>query len=535
MGTLSVSLHPERPAIASKGVARLYVAMQIDATGEPLEKRPPISTVLALDASGSMAGPPIEHVIASVEAIADLVEDSDSLGVVLFADRGSVFMPMTAMNETGRRLLKGRVRRIRADGHTNIEDALLKSADMLVNEPTSHRRSIVLLSDGEPNRGSSTAEQLGAIAHAMRSSSGVSTLGFGARHNEDILSAISDSGGGRYHFIQDAKLCKRQIAIALGAQADVVVDDIELLVRPAQGVELTRFVAQPTARFKNGGAAIAVADMENDSRRILAFELIIAPEQVLMGRLADIEIRFRDPKTQASEVWAGAVTIDVRDHDAPATPSASALILLARAEEERSNARNLADRGQFDGAAAVLRKLLLEIEQSPAYVANDGSDLWETHELLVDEIAAFERRPDAEAYSVFRKQTMHLKVTDHAPSQISIRRGTNSSRFLVDAALPGYFPPAKLEIVGGPGVGQIYNVGQRCTMGRTTAAEVVLQSPDVSRRHAEIFAQEGAHWISDLGSTNATKVNNQRLGSEPRRLQNSDLIQVGDVFLRYQF
>ncbi|MFO0549560.1 MAG: VWA domain-containing protein [Polyangiaceae bacterium] len=532
MGSISISLHPEQKAIAPSSITRLYVALRVTAAGEPLERRPPLSTVLALDASGSMAGPPIEHVIASVEAIADMVDDSDAIGVVLFADRASVFLPMTVMDSIGRRTLKGRVRRLRADGHTNIEDALVKAVELLENEPVTNKKSVVLLSDGEPNRGAASPAALAALATNIRSRAAVATLGYGVRHNEDVLTAISDAGGGRYHFIQDAKLCQRQITIAVGAQADVVVDGIELLVRPAPGVELVRFVAQSNVRFKNGGAAIPIADMEDGAERIIALELVIDGAQVLLGRLADVEVRYRDPKSQITEVWASAVEVDVRDGGGSVDPAAAALVLLARVEEERTRARHLADRQQFDGAAAILRNLLAEIEAAPGYAPADGSDLWEAHELLVDEIAAFERRPDAEAYTLFRKQTMHLKVTDHSPSQISIRRGSNTSKLL--EVMPSAAPPAQLVALDGANANHVYPIGDRCTIGRTAAADVVLEAPEVSRRHAEIFAADGAHWISDLGSTNATCVNGVRLTAGIRSLANGDVIQIGELRLRYE-
>jgi len=44
-------------------------------------------------------------------------------------------------------------------------------------------------------------------------------------------------------------------------------------------------------------------------------------------------------------------------------------------------------------------------------------------------------------------------------------------------------------------------------IGRLPEVEVVLNDPNVSRRHAEIYRQDGDIVLRDLGSTNGTKVN----------------------------
>ena len=49
------------------------------------------------------------------------------------------------------------------------------------------------------------------------------------------------------------------------------------------------------------------------------------------------------------------------------------------------------------------------------------------------------------------------------------------------------------------------------TMGRRESCDVCLRFPNVSGQHCELKFQDGAWYIRDLGSTNGTKVNGQRL------------------------
>ena len=58
------------------------------------------------------------------------------------------------------------------------------------------------------------------------------------------------------------------------------------------------------------------------------------------------------------------------------------------------------------------------------------------------------------------------------------------------------------------------------------AKRLKLQDSRVSRQHAEIVLQDGAWLIRDLGSSNGTKVNGERI-KKPRELDEGDEIRIG--------
>src|SRR5690349_13298280 len=72
-----------------------------------------------------------------------------------------------------------------------------------------------------------------------------------------------------------------------------------------------------------------------------------------------------------------------------------------------------------------------------------------------------------------------------------------------------------------------------CSLGRSSDNRVVIASERASRRHAIIHAQEGGeYWLADLGSSNGTFLNEQRL-TLPTLLKNGDQIQIAHA--RYGF
>ena len=68
-------------------------------------------------------------------------------------------------------------------------------------------------------------------------------------------------------------------------------------------------------------------------------------------------------------------------------------------------------------------------------------------------------------------------------------------------------------------------------VGRQIDSDLFLDSSHGSQRHAELFKREDALWLRDLGSTNGTAVNGQRL-TAPQRIADGDIIHFADCELR---
>ena len=77
-------------------------------------------------------------------------------------------------------------------------------------------------------------------------------------------------------------------------------------------------------------------------------------------------------------------------------------------------------------------------------------------------------------------------------------------------------------------------VGPRgATLGRSRECEIVVEDPNVSRQHAELRPRGGAWVISDLGSTNGTRVNGRTIKG-PEVVRPGDEIEVGSSVITFE-
>jgi Ca-activated chloride channel family protein len=530
---LGVTLGVDRARIPTDAFSQIHFVAEVRATAEGVEReRPPLSLVFVIDVSGSMAGPPLEQVMLSIDRMVGLLEPSDRVGVVAFSDNATEVVSVRPVTSEAKARVRARVHRLHADGHTNIESGLRRAAAMLPPRGPHERQVLLVLSDGVPNRGLASPDEIGALAKSYRPDISISTLGYGAHHHEDTLTSISSSGGGRYHYIADPSVCDFEFAQAIGTQGDVVAEAVELTLAPVPGVEFVRFLGKPQTRFGAQGIVVSLPDMLDGSTHLTVAEIMIrAPREPHLYRILQATLSYKKAGERAALSIERDVSVEVGAHGGALVPAVNAQVLRVRCDDVRAEARALADRGQFDGAAALLRHWIKAVEQAPGFSANDGSPLAEAYELLIDEATAMERKPSMEDYRTFRRTSMGSSLSLEAPLSMMPRSSTIQSRSIM-ANVAGKYPKAHLEMLDGPDAGKKTPLGPRQILGRTQAADIRVTHASVSRQHTQIVAQAGKFFVVDLGSTNTTEVNGERIVA-PRKLAPGDILRVGEIKLRY--
>jgi hypothetical protein len=103
-------------------------------------------------------------------------------------------------------------------------------------------------------------------------------------------------------------------------------------------------------------------------------------------------------------------------------------------------------------------------------------------------------------------------------SAVAARLG-DDPRLIVERA-PGHTP------------GMEYDLHEGAVLGRGEQAEIRLEDPFASSRHARIVRQGGVMVLEDLGSTNGTYLNEEVLGG-PTPLHPGDRVRIGDSEFTY--
>ena len=78
--------------------------------------------------------------------------------------------------------------------------------------------------------------------------------------------------------------------------------------------------------------------------------------------------------------------------------------------------------------------------------------------------------------------------------------------------------------------GRAFELGDELTVGRAAGCQITIDDNFVSHLHARVFRRDGQVWIEDLGSTNGTYLNQEKV-SAPVLMHKGDRIQVGETVL----
>ncbi len=91
--------------------------------------------------------------------------------------------------------------------------------------------------------------------------------------------------------------------------------------------------------------------------------------------------------------------------------------------------------------------------------------------------------------------------------------------------------PVQLTIVEPTALkGRRYPLADELTVGRAAGCQVTIDDTYASQLHARVFARDGQLFVEDLGSTNGTFLNRNKVQG-PQVMRRGDRLQVGNTVM----
>ena len=183
------------------------------------------------------------------------------------------------------------------------------------------------------------------------------------------------------------------------------------------------------------------------------------------------------------------------------------------------------DRSQFEGYEDGLKKELSD------YLLEHARD--EGLALITRPTVEF-RTDDRLSLGEFGIQAMLVRPAENERAEAEQADFGHTMVYSVDRdARPLEAPPVadgRAMLIGG-GRRTVLS-GSRFVIGRSRDCDLMLDDPNVSRRHAELRSEHGAWVVADLASTNGVKVNGRRVAEA--HLNPGDEVTIGLQKLRYE-
>jgi Ca-activated chloride channel family protein len=235
------------------GINHLWVKVSPAPVADEQNKKP-VAFVLVIDNSGSMddyaeryvshrlerSATKLTFVKNAAERLVDVMRDGEYIGIVSFSDMARIEYPLTALSRVERMRVKDRIRSIRTEGSTNISDGLAKGKSLIPESlKETHHVKMILLSDGEANRGITNIDRLASIVKGYRNDGvSISTIGVGIEYNSYFMETIATVSGGMFFHLTDLAQLDSIFTQELDAASRVLAKNATLKVTCGVDLEL---------------------------------------------------------------------------------------------------------------------------------------------------------------------------------------------------------------------------------------------------------------------------------------------------------
>jgi len=223
--------------------------------------------------------------------------------------------------------------------------------------------SVWLFTDGMANAGDTSQNVITKKATELLQGFPISlsTFGYGAGHNEQLLSAIAEVGHGQYYFVDDPQLIGAAMVECLGGLLSVVGQCLKLKLTAPPGSELKKVYSSFETTTQDNETVVSLPDIfSEETRDIMCKVKVTSVPMALPEAMPTIvaELTYTDPTTSSSVTVTTKATVE-RPEVAPENQEVPDIVDEQKnrivAAEAIEVARAAANSGNFEVARERLK------------------------------------------------------------------------------------------------------------------------------------------------------------------------------------
>jgi Ca-activated chloride channel family protein len=326
-------------------------------------KRPPVCIIPIIDISGSMAGEKLDFAKKTLLKLVDHLRPGDYCGLGAFATEVHEIQAPIEMTQASKDALKNRIGDLHTTSSTNFSGGLelgLKwggkvdvGKDMLVR--------VIMLTDGCANHGVISSEGLAKIVDT-RGKTTVSCFGYGTDANQELLADLARRGEGNYAFIKHPDEALSAFGKELGGLLSTYAQSIVIDLAPHNGHKIEEVVSDVDVEEKDAKVIIKLGDLLSEEERHVVIAMKLSEQTQALPRdmnVIDVKIDYDllvngTREHRQEELKAKLRFVKDGDEQVKPTQEVDQIVGLAQVGQAQVEAEELAKRGDFKGAVAVM-------------------------------------------------------------------------------------------------------------------------------------------------------------------------------------
>jgi hypothetical protein len=204
----------------------------------------PLHLTLVIDTSGSMElEDRLTNVKRSLHFLVSFLGPQDLVSLISFDDAATTHCKAQLMTLDGQSYVQQLIKGVSIGTSTNMSAGIIQAQECLSATPPTHKPALLLLTDGEVNRGIRDVAGLTAMVRNLRATHPtltVYTVGYGLQHNGNLLTELATEGNGAYTIVNSQEQVASVFGDMLGGLMTCVAQNVEVHL-PADAVVKTGF------------------------------------------------------------------------------------------------------------------------------------------------------------------------------------------------------------------------------------------------------------------------------------------------------